>query len=250
MSLGYEPSMEAVSLACIDHLTTADLPVRCRTTTDPVCRTAANTNSSGSGIRTRGLWLMRPAGTTRLPHPAVPPARLERASSMLGPSCAVRLRHGGKIDLTVDQEPAVGLEPTTSALRKRPLFRSGSLATSRRPASNRHPPPYRGGALPLELRRHVPALPLSYAPSGGATQCPLPGFPLRVPPLHGYRVAAHHLAGRRESNPRLGRATGGTRTPNAQFRRLALCPLSYYGKAVRASFDLAASAVTRLRSSE
>lgn len=125
---------------------------------------------------------------------------------------------------------------------------SGSLATSRRPASNRYPPPYRGGALPLELRRHVPALPLSYAPSGGATQCPLPGFPLRVPPLHGYRVAAHHLAGRRESNPRLGRATGGSRTPNAQFRRLALCPLSYCGKAVRASFDLAASAVTGLRS--
>lgn len=31
------------------------------------------------------------------------------------------LRYGGKSQLIVQQEPAAGLEPTTSALRKRPL---------------------------------------------------------------------------------------------------------------------------------
>ena len=118
---------------------------------------------------------MRPARTTRLLHPPVPPTRLERASPTLGPSCAVRLRHGGKIDLTVDQEPAVGLEPTTSALRKRPL----TVRARWQRAVGRH----RTGTLRLteaalshlSFDGNCRLYQLSYAPSDSATCVPFLG---------------------------------------------------------------------------
>ena len=124
------------------------------------------------------------------------------------------LRHGGKGDLTACREPAVGLEPTTSALRKRPL----AIRVHWQRAVGRH----RTGTLRLTEAA------LSHLSFDGTTSAPCrlcfdqPACPIGKPQT---RDAKCH---RRESNPQRPVPKTGALSVELLWRGVASCELTAF----------------------